>query len=259
MKRIVFTLLLIITTIINVMSQNNHYIYKIVKRPNIDVVYLYANPKTYDLLDDIGKAKMVQNVANQYHAASIYVICAHDAELWLPSGDTMKKVDSWNKDSVKHLSGKTKKQDDQIRSLQHPWFFNISGALTTGDVFDLYYNGAITYNAYGRLGCYLLSGRWDLALSGIIGYTKPSKDEEGSYSYSAGLDTRVYILKGKTINPFAGVGVAYATSNGESSVTIPLSAGLSIPVAGRGCIDFCYQYNKVTKSAFVLGYTYMHK
>ena len=171
----------------------------------------------------------------------------------------MKMVDAWNKDSVKPLPSKTKKQDDQIRSLQHPWFFNISGALTTGNVFDLYYNGAKTYNVYGRLGCYLLGGRWDLALSGIIGYNKPSKDATGTYSNSIGVDTRVYMLQSKAINPFAGVGVAYASSNGESSVTIPISAGLSIPVAGKGCIDFCYQYNKVTKSAFVFGYTHMHK
>ena len=244
-------------SITSVMSQINHYIIQKIEYDSI--TYLYMNPKEYEKLDDVGKTALLKIAANQYQVTSICVISAYNTELWLLDKGVMKMVDSWNKDSVKALSSNTKKQDDQKRSLQHPWFFNISGAISTSGVFDLYYKRAKYYNAYGRLGCYLLGGRWDFALSGIIGYCKPSGQAKGYYSNSLGVDTRLYILRGKAINPYAGVGVAYAIGENESSVTIPLTAGLSIPVAAKGCIDFCYQYNKVTKSAIVMGYTYMNK
>ena len=256
MKRILLTLWLAVFSISSVMSQINHYVIEKIERDSI--TYLYMNPKEYERLDDIGKAALLKAAANQYQASSICVVSAHNTELWLLDKGAMKMVDSWNKDSVKALSGNTKKQDNQKRSLQHPWFFNISGSISTDNIFEEYQKTK-TYNAYGRIGCYLLGGRWDFALSGIIGYCKPSGQSKGYYNNSIGVDTRLYILKGKAVNPFAGVGVAYATNNGESSVTIPLSAGLSIPINGKGCIDFCYQYNKVTKSAFVFGYTHMHK
>ena len=239
------------------MSQVNNYIIHVEKHDN--VAYLYVNPQEYEKLEDINKNSLLKAAANQHQISSICVISAHNTELWLLDKGVMKKVDSWNKDSASALSSRTQKKDDQKRSLQHPWFFNISGALTTGNVFDNKNGVAITYNAYCRFGCYLLGGRWDLALNGILGYSKPSKEAKGSYSNSIGVDTRLYILKGKAVNPFAGVGVAYAFGDGEASVTIPLSAGLSIPISSKGCLDFSYQYNKVTKSAIVIGYTHMHK
>lgn len=256
MKRITLTIWLVVFSVASAMSQINHYILQAVERDNI--TYLYMNPQEYGRLGDVGKNALIKAAANQYKATYICVISAYNTELWLLDKDTMEMVDSWDKDSVLSISGNAKKNDDQKRSLQHPWFFNISGAISTDNFFEQYQRTS-TYNAYGRIGCYLLGGRWDFAISGIIGYYKAPEQVKGTYNNSLGVDTRLYILKGKAVNPFAGVGVAYAFSDVESSVTIPLSAGLSIPVSSKGCLDFCYQYNKVTKSAIVIGYTYMHK
>lgn len=254
------TFWLVIASVISAVSQTNNCVIHVEKYDYS--VCVYVNPEEYSRLSDVEKTTFVKTQAVQYEVNSISVVVAYDVELWQFEDDTVKKIDTWNKNVVTTLSGNTK--ETHRRSLQHPWFFNLSGAINLS-VDDGIVNEVIatsstlSYNAYSRLGCYLLKGRWDVALSGMLGYSKPSIDEKGSYSYSVGVDTRVYILKGKAINPFAGVGVAYATSNDETSVTIPLSAGLSIPVKGKGCIDFCYQYNKVTKGALVIGYTYMHK
>lgn len=258
MKKALLTIWLVVVSVASVMSQTNHYIFHDEQQGNM--VYLYMNSEKYWKLDDAGKMAVLKSGMNKYEVNIICVIDAHDVELWQMVDDTLILLDSWNKNSVKTLPSNKNKKEDQRRSLQHPWFFNLSGAINYSISDGLYVTSStLSYNAYARLGCYLLKGRWDLALSGIIGYNKPSKDAIGTYSNSIGVDTRVYILKGKAINPFAGVGLAYAFGGSESSVTVPLTAGLSIPVKGKGCIDFCYQYNNVTKSAIIVGYTYMHK
>ena len=98
-----------------------------------------------------------------------------------------------------------------------------------------------------------------MACNCLIGYNKNGKDTEGSFNNSIGADTRIYLLKGKIINPFTGFGMAYAFGGDEPTITFPVSTGFSIPVKGKGCIEFNYQYNKATGGVFMAGYTYMHQ
>lgn len=257
MKRMILILLMIVMGVIEGVSQTNHFVYHVDKQGN--TAYAYMNTQEFVKLSDESRQLIIKMVANQNDAKSVCVVCGYEVELWQVEGDALKKIDSWDKDALELLPNKNSNQDWGKRR-RLPWFFNISGALN-------YYSGGITstepstlnYNAYGRLGCYLLKGRWDIGLNLVIGYNKLRGETKGSYNNTFGIDTRVYILKGKAVNPFAGIGLAYAKGGDESSFTVPVTAGLSIPVNKRGCIDACYQYNKVTKSAFIVGYTFMHK
>lgn len=256
MKRMILTILMIVMGVIEGASQTNQFVNHVEKQGN--TVYLYMNTQEFLKLTDESQKLIIKMTANQNDAKSVCVILGYEVELWQMEGDTLSKIDEWDKNVIKTLSN-DKKTISQ-RGRRFPWFFNISGSIN-------YFSGSIlstepstlTYNAYGRVGCYLLKGRWDMALNLVIGYNKARGETKGSYSNSFGIDTRVYILKGKAINPFVGVGLAYATGREESSFTVPITAGLSIPVKGKGCIDLCYQYNRVTKSAFIVGYTFMHK
>ena len=252
MKKAILTLFLITTSVVAVMSQttNNYVAHTVIHK---DIVYLYMNPGEYGLLSEIGKNSLIKRETREINVKNVYVISGHNGELWQKEDGSVKMIDSWDMDKAETLlvSGKAPSTG---RSLQRPWFFNISGAfgLVKSD-------GVSTINiyGYGRIGCYLLKGRWDLALNGLFGYSKIRGENEGTKSSSFGIDTRVYVLKGKAFNPFAGVGLAYSSSGGESSFTIPVSVGASIPIKGKGCIDVCYQYNKVTKSTIIVGYTHM--
>lgn len=217
------------------------------------ILYLYMDPVEYGRLSEIGKNTLIRTETREKDVKNVYVISGHTGELWQKTNELVKMVDSWDMDKAEALSVSGNPVSTG-RSLQRPWFFNISGAW--GFVKS---GGSTTINiyGYGRLGCYLLKGRWDLALNGLLGYSKIRGENEGTKNSSFGIDSRVYILKGKAFNPFAGIGLAYSSSSGESSFTIPFSAGTSIPIKGNGCIDACYQYNKVTKSTIIVGYTHM--
>lgn len=248
MKRILLIIWFIGATVANTMSQTtNECINKSLEQGNL--LYLYMKPNEYKLLSDISKATIISKEVARHQVQGVYVVCDNESELWQKTDVSIRMIDAWDKNKTKRF----------LRSIEHPWFFNLSMAigmsLSPESESNLF---SMTASGFGRFGCYLLKERWDLALNGLIGYHIDDEDD-GSFSSSVGVDTRVYILKGKAINPFAGIGVALATSNGEASFTIPLSAGLNIPVTGKGCIDFCYQYNKVTKSTFIIGYTYMHR
>lgn len=252
MKKVILILFVIAISVTSSMSQTtNHYV--IQKESYNDIMCIYMDPVEYGRLSEIGKNALIKKETKEIEVKNVYVISGHKSELWQKTNGSVVMVDSWDMDIAESLltSGNTPTAG---RSLQHPWFFNISGAL--GSVKS---EGSSTFNiyGYGRLGCYLFKGRWDLAINGLLGYSTIKGREEGTSSSSFGIDTRVYILKGKAFNPFAGVGLAYSSSAGESSFTIPVSAGASIPVSGKGCIDVCYQYNKVTKSAFIVGFTRM--
>ena len=252
MKKAILTLFLIATCVISAMSQtvSNYVVHSEVQN---DIMYLYMDPLEYERLSEIGKNTLVNRETKGNDVKSIYVISGHNGELWQNINGSVNMIDSWNMDKVEEFSV-SGVASSTGRSLQRPWFFNISGAL--GSVKS---DGAIAMNIYGcgRVGCYLLKGRWDLAVNGLLGYSKIRGSEEGFKSNSFGIDTRGYIMKGKAVNPFAGVGLAYSSSGGESSFTIPVSAGASIPIKGKGCVDACYQYNKITKSAIIVGYTHM--
>lgn len=252
MKKAILILFVMAISVTSSMSQTtNHYV--IQTEPHDDIMYIYMDPIEYGRLSEIGKNALIKRETRENDVKNVYVISGHNRELWQKTNGLVVMVDSWDMDTAESLlaSGDSPSTG---RSLQHPWFFNISGAL--GSVKS---EGSSTISVYGysRLGCYLFKGRWDLALNGLLGYSKIIGKNEGTKSSSFGIDTRVYILKGKVINPFAGVGLAYSSNGGESSLTIPVSAGASIPVSGKGCIDACYQYNKVTKSTIIVGFTHM--
>lgn len=252
MKKAILTLFLIATSVIAVMSQTtSDYVFRVVTHK--DIVCIYMNPEEYGLLSEIGKNVLVKRETREISVKNVYVISGHNGELWQKEDGSVKMIDSWDMDKAEALSV-SGNAPSTGRSLQRPWFFNISGAF--GMVKS---DGAFSINlyGYGRVGCYLLKGRWDIAVNGLLGYSTTKGSTGGIKSSSFGIDTRVYILKGKAINPFAGVGLAYSSSGGESSFTIPISAGASIPIKGKGCIDACYQYNKVTKSTIIVGYTHM--
>lgn len=246
---------LFVAALINARSQTtDNYVVWVMEHK--EIVYLYMNPLTYGQLSEIGKNALIERETKELNVKHIYVIIGHGGELWQKTNDMVKMIDSWDMDKPSltltpvHTSSKG-------RSLQHPWFFNISGAV--GMNLPLEGKMSMNYNIYGRFGCYLLKGRWDLGLNLLLGYYKTAKESKGSFSNSISVDSRVYILKGKAVNPFAGLGLGYAFGSGQSSFTIPVSAGMSIPITKNGFIDLCYQYNNVTKSSFIIGYTYMHK
>lgn len=252
MKKAILILLLVASCATAAMSQatSNYVIHSEIQK---DILYLYMNPIEYGQLSDIGKNKIIERETRKNVVRSAYVIIGHKGELWQKTDGAFVMVDSWDMDEAEALSVSSKKSSTG-RSLERPWFFNISGAIGT-----IKSESSLLINiyGYGRVGCYLYKGRWDLAINGLFGYSKIRGEKEGSKSSSFGVDTRGYILKGKTVNPYAGVGLAYSSSGGESSVTIPISAGMSIPINGKGCIDACYQYNKVTRSTIIVGYTHM--
>lgn len=253
MKKTILTLFLIVTGVAVAISQTtNNYVVKTVTQK--DIVYLYMNPREYGLLSEIGKNALIKRETREINVKSVYVINGHNGELWQKEDDGMVTlVDSWDMDKAELVTAPNNKPTSG-RSLQRPWFFNISGALGTAKSNDV---STINVYGYSRLGCYLLKGRWDMAINGLLGFTKTQNENKGSRISSFGLDTRVYILRGKAFNPYAGVGLAYSSNGGESSFTIPFSVGTSIPIKGKGCIDACYQYNKITKSTIIVGYTHM--
>lgn len=253
MKRVLLIIWLIGTTVANTMSQiTDGCVEKHEKQGKL--LYLYMNPNEYKSLSGNSKMTLITEEATKHQVQAVYVVCDHEGELWQMADNSMKMIDSWDKDNATPF--KVKKF---FRSIEHPWFFNLSGAIGMSISPESKSNVISgTASGCGRIGCYLLKGRWDLALNGLVGYHF-GDENNGSYSNSIGVDTRVYILKGKAINPFAGVGLAYAFGGGQSSFTIPISAGMSISVKRNGFIDLCYQYNNVTKSSFIIGYTYMHK
>lgn len=253
MKRILFIILLSLITAVNAVSQTSgHCVIQTEKHDNI--LYLYMNPQEYGLLSDVNKTALIAQEAANHQVQTVYVISAYDGELWQMADNSMTKIDSWNKETASLLPGA--KNGTSPRSLEHPWFLNFSGALSRRKDLGTGNSSQFLFNTYGRAGCYLYKGKWDLALNVMLGYQK-NKDSKGSFSGSIGVDSRVYFLKGKTVNPFAGIGLAYASSGGTSSFTLPISVGMSVPVRNKGCIDICYQYSKVTSSAFIAGFTYM--
>ena len=255
MKRILFIIWLSITPFLDLMSQSPGQ-YVIHSEKHNDMVYLYMNPQAYELLSDVNKTALIKKEAAQHQVQTVYVICGYEGELWQTTNDSATMIDSWDKETASYLPGEG--VTTSPRSLEHPWFFNISGALSRRkDIGATSSSSQLFFNAYARVGCYLYKGKWDLALNGLIGYNKASSDSKGSFSSSIGVDSRAYILSGKRVNPFAGIGLAYASNGGVSSFTIPISAGFSIPIKKKGCIDFCYQYSKVTNSVVIAGFTYM--
>lgn len=223
---------------------------------NGELLCVYMNSRDYDKLSELEKKSLVKSQANKYDATTIYVISSHRGELWQEnSSGNMTIVDTWNKNAVPVLQDNNYKQMP-TRSLEHPWFFNVSGALG-------YNTPSIYFNLYGRYGFYLLKGKWDLAANCLIGYSKSIRPSDsgtkGSFSNSIGVDTRWYFpLKKTNINPFAGLGISYAFGGGNKSFTIPISAGVNIPL-WKGCLDACWQYDKVNKSIFMVGYTFIFK
>ena len=200
MKRIQILLLLSMTTILNAMSQKpGQYVIYTEKHDNI--VYLYMNPKEYRLLSDISKTALTEREAVKNQVQTVYVICAYESELWQMTNNSMTKIDSWNKENVTTLQSNS--NTTSPRSLENPWFFNISAALSRQkDTENIGNPSQLYFNAYGRVGCYLYKRRWDLALNGMIGYNKSSDDNNSSFSNSIGVDSRVYFLKGNTVHPF---------------------------------------------------------
>lgn len=254
MKQTLLIIFLISLSAINMMSQTtNTYVNKYERQGNL--LYLYMNTNEYKSLSDDGKANLVTKEASKHQVQTVYVIYDYDGELWQMADNSMEMIDSWDKDHITLAKGKR-----FIRSIEHPWFFNISGAINY-DAGGIRGNNPsnVYFNAYGRSGCYLLKGRWDLGLNLLLGYNKNSEESKGSFTGSISMDSRVYILKGKAVNPFAGLGFGYAFGSGQSSFTIPISAGMSISIKENGFIDLCYQYNNVTKSSIIVGYTYIHK
>lgn len=257
MRKAILIMCLFVAALTSARSQTtDNYVVQIMEHK--EIVYLYVNPLTYGQLSEIGKNTLIERETKELNVKHFYVINGHSGELWQKTNGSVKLVDSWNMDKPSstltpvHTPSKS-------RSLQHPWFFNISGAF--GMAVPKSSPTTITFSGYGRIGCYLLNDRWDLALNGLIGYNKivsiSDNINEDFFNGSIGVDTRGYVLKGKAVNPFVGMGLSYASSNGESSFTIPVSVGMSIPILGKSCLDVCYQYNKVTKSAIIVGYTYM--
>lgn len=256
MKKAILIFGLVIISVISATSQTNNCVIQVVEHKNH--IYAYMDPQDYTSRSNNEKISLINNLAQQYNTTVVCVIYAHNSELWRSEHGTMKKVDSWDLDSINNQS--TPKKKENRRSLQHPWFFNLSCS------FNYYVGGSVlnptsteytTINAYCRFGFFMLKGRWDLAVNGMVGFIKADEENPGNLSYTVGADTRVYILKGKIINPFLGIGVSYAFGeNVEPSVTIPFSAGISIPISSEtGCFDISYQYNNVTKSMFMFGYT----
>lgn len=254
MKKILLILWLSIVAALNVMSQTSgSYAMK-----RDDILYLYMNPHDYAGLSEADKKTFLETKAGEFDVKTVYVVCAYKGELWQIVNGTLQKTDSWDKDAS--FVPQEGIKETSVRSLKHPWFVNVSGVLgvSSGDVIYDSSPGYINVSGSLRAGCYLLKGRWDLAFNFLGGYNKTfGSDEKGSFNGSVGLDTRGYILKGKAVNPFVGVGASYSFGDGESSFNIPVSAGLNIPVRSRGCIDVSYQWSKATKSVVIVGWTVM--
>jgi len=223
------------------------------------ILYLYMNPQQYDKLPDTNKKSIIKTEAEKNSVKSVYVISEHRGELWNISYNFVNMVDSWN---MNDALGSSNDNKTVRRSLEHPWFINFSGSFSCSGPMVKEGNDYVNFNTYGRFGFFLLKNRWDLAVNCLIGYNKvlgSQSENKGSFSNSIGFDTRVYFpLKQIKISPFVGLGMAYAFGGGNKSFTIPISVGINVPLK-KGCVDVCWQYDKVNKSMFVVGYTFMLK
>ena len=218
-----------------------------------NMLYLYMDPLQYNKLSDTNKKNIIKTEADKNSVKSIYVISEHRGELWNIGYNFVNMIDYWDMNNPSEGSNNNKDQGVR-RSLKHPFFFNASGSLSSS-------NNYLNINAYGRYGFFLLKNRWDFALNCLIGYNKGigENKSKGNFNNSIGLDTRVYFpLKQIKIKPFAGLGMAYAFGGGNKSFTLPVSVGINFPIKD-GYIDICWQYDKVNKSMFVIGYTFMLK
>ena len=254
MKKILLTLCLLLPTLFASAQINRQVVLYAEKNGNM--LYLYMNPEEYSTLQDHKKSELISVEAEAQQVSTVYVINNHQGELWHEqSHGHFWMVDSWDKDQLSEMTTIKGLAQRPERSLKHPWFFNVSGALTT--MKEMYY-----LNLYGRLGFFLMKGRWDFAMNTLLGYSKPRGTEtntKGTFNNSIGFDTRVYFpIRPVNVNPFVGVGMSYAFGGGEKSVVFPVSAGVNIPL-WKGCFDACWQYDKLNKHVFVIGYTFMFK
>lgn len=249
MKRIFLTLWFVLSFLSAVAQTNEKYVVHVEKNGNL--LYVYMNPDEYDKLPDKDKKVLVKSEANNNNVTSVYVISAHHGELWQETTEgVINRVDSWDTNTVAMLPDNNFKQMP-ARSLKHPWFFNVSGALC-------FNSPNFYFNLYGRYGFFLRDGKWDLAANLLIGYNK-SKGSKGSFSNSIGVDSRMYFpMKRMNINPFVGVGMSFAFGGGNKSFVMPTSLGLNVPL-WKGCLDACWQYDKVNKNVLIIGYTFMFK
>lgn len=230
-----------------------------------EVLYLYMNPDCYNKLSELYKMALIESEAEKNSVKFISVVNAHKIELWSVYDGT-RIIDKWDKNNVEYKTYDNN-ENGAVRSLKHPWFFNISGSMAFTKNDNMFY-----LTGYGRIGFYLLKGRWDLAVNNVLSYSKEMMNhvrvENGqvihdelkhSFTGSFGVDTRVYFpIKSINTSPFVGVGLARTYGDGNKSTAIPVSLGLSVMVK-RGSIDACYQYEKTTNGIFVVGYTFMLK
>ena len=231
------------------------------------VLYLYVNPDKYNKMSENNKKEMIKSEADKHSVKMINVINHHKIELWRIYYNDINLVDMWDTNNIDCQMQQKSAETNVVRSLNHPWFFNVSGSIAFKDKW-FYANG------YSRIGFYLLKGIWDLAVNYMIAYSKEMYNYDdyevidchavyrplrSSSNSSFGVDTRVYFpFKKIRFNPFVGLGVSRSSASNNSAWTVPVSVGFSIPTK-KGCIDVNYQYDKVIEGTFVVGYTFMLK
>lgn len=236
-----------------------------------DMLYLYMKPDCYTKMSETEKRELVKSEANKNGVKLVNVFGVYKVELWRVNSNKATKIDMWDKNDI--VQSDKGDNHGTIRSLKHPWFFNISGAISmkNHNIHDAFSPESTYCSGYVRIGCYLLKGRWDLAINNILSYSsteetvikegmeKAEHKEEISFNGSFGVDTRVYFpIKSMKISPFVGVGLARSYGDGNKATTIPVSGGLCIMLK-RGSVEGCYQYEKTTKGIFIIGYTFILK
>lgn len=253
MKRVLLTIWMVLLTIYVLAQKENYGVIHI--EQNDGVVCLYMDPHVYKTMSEEAKKELIKSNANKYAVKIVNVINNHTVELWRVYYIGAMLVDSWDMNSTDSNMEKMKTTNNPVRSIEHPWFFNISGSMSAINT--------VTINGYGRIGFFLMKGRWDMAVNGLVSCLKTSTTSDGDkteYSYSLGCDTRVYFpIKSIKTSPFIGLGVSKLFDNEENESTIiPMSLGVSIKTK-KGSIDITYQYEKTMSSVFVIGYTFMLK
>ena len=251
MKRVLLTIWLVLLTISVLAQKDNHGVIHV--EQNDGVVCLDSH--VYSTMSEETKKELIKSNANKYAVKIVNVITNHTVELWRVYYIGAMLVDSWDMNSTDSNMEKMKTTNYPVRNIEHPWFVNISASMSTINT--------VTINGYGRIGFFLMKGRWDMAVNGLVSCVKTSTVAEGDrsdYSYSLGFDTRVYFpIKSIKTSPFIGVGASkYFDDEKNETTVIPVSLGISITTK-KGCFDITYQYDKTMSSVFVIGYTCMLK
>ncbi|MDR1341318.1 MAG: hypothetical protein LBK58_14890 [Prevotellaceae bacterium] len=197
------------------------------------------------------KSLMIDNILSIRGRKLAYVYYDHKREIWgKDAANNLVRLDTIDLNSISELKMAL---GESQKLVKHPWFVYFGGqGMFNSDYLNLAFNV--------RAGFFLLSEKWDLALS--QGFSLSSAGENETFNIPIGLSSKYYFpttFKGQRISPYLGAGIAYSYMSDadidEWQPDYSALAGVSWAL-GPGSLDLGLQYGKLSKFGISIGYTF---